>query len=186
MSLRKYCEGEEILDTLDFDWFCVMSNQVKNVKNVWKICGENGSSHCPISTAVKGEWRFLSFRNSDLILHAKIRRRPNVELFDEPNSNLSQRPPPVSNRDHFLDLTVNDSELFLTSWTWPLDETRSRKRSPVVRPPPVSEHSVFAFWAVAYGKFYCIQIVFNQEPMTRSLYFPYKPLESTISPRVDL
>ena len=57
---------------------------------------------------------------TDLILHAKIRRRPNVELFDEPNSNLSQRPPPVSNRDHFLDLTVNDSELFLTSCTWPL------------------------------------------------------------------
>ena len=32
-----------------------------------------------------------------------------------------KRPPPVSGRDHFLDLTVNDFALFLTSSKRPLD-----------------------------------------------------------------
>ena len=35
--------------------------------------------------------------------------------------NFSKRPPPVSDREHFLDLTVDDFPLFLTSCKGPLD-----------------------------------------------------------------
>ena len=50
----------------------------------------------------------------------------------------SKRPPPVSDCDQFLGLTVNDFSLLLTSCKWP---------------PPVSDHSVFSFWVVPYGRF---------------------------------
>ena len=50
----------------------------------------------------------------------------NPKLQNFPSQSLtvgtsSKRPPPVSDRDHFLGLTVNDFPLFLTSCKRPLD-----------------------------------------------------------------
>ena len=33
------------------------------------------------------------------------------------------------------------------------------EETPCGSPPSVSDHSVFAFWVVAYGRFYCIIII---------------------------
>ena len=106
-------------------------------------------------------------------------------------------PPPryISDRDHFLSLTVKDFPLFLTPCKRLLDafsdlyfslyalsylehtknfsdtmqfdilcaRNFSRKKPPwplwfdsCKRPNPISDHSVFAFWLVAYGRFECI------------------------------
>ena len=57
---------------------------------------------------------------------------------------------------HNLDIACNKlSSIILSRYAGPLLGKGSLCFDSCKRPPPVSDHSVFAFWVVAYGRFDC-------------------------------